>query len=228
MSFTSSLKRFITPAIAGVAATGILLTPVANATPENDAVVINEIYAAGPGVSGPILSDFVELYNPTDTPVSLDNLTLTVYGLSGDVRGEADLSGMLAADDHYLIKLRDYPGEYPADDATELVDYDLLAADLGIGAKNGSVELSSEDTVIDLVGYGVTERYEGSPSASPDTFSSLNRTDGVDTDDNSADFSSQEPTPQNSVREVEETPGEGEESSVSLADLSSRLSSLSS
>lgn len=200
-----------------VGAAGLAFVPVATATPDGNQIVINEVYSNGAGLSGPYLNDFIELYNPSDDPIILDGMSVIVLGGVDDTNyGTVELEGELAAGDHHLLKLKN-SAAHPAEDAVELEKFDAEDADVRVPAHNASILLTFGESTLDLVGFGVTERFEGEAARAAAFDESLARTDGVDTDDNAADFSSQEPTPQHSTGDMEDQDDPGE--------LSSRLSS---
>lgn len=200
-----------------VGAAGLAFVPVATATPDGNQIVINEVYSNGAGRSGPYLNDFIELYNPSDDPIILDGMSVIVLGGVDDTNyGTVELEGELAAGDHHLLKLKN-SAAHPAEDAVELEKFDAEDADVRVPAHNASILLTFGESTLDLVGFGRTERFEGTQARAAAFDESLARTDGVDTDDNAADFSSQEPTPQHSTGDVEDQDDPGE--------LSSRLSS---
>ena len=203
-----------------VGAAGLAFVPVATATPDGNQIVINEVYSNGAGLSGPYLNDFIELYNPSDDPIILDGMSVIVLGGVDDTNyGTVELEGELAAGDHHLLKLKN-SAAHPAEDAVELEKFDAEDADVRVPAHNASILLTFGESTLDLVGFGVTERFEGEAARAAAFDESLARTDGVDTDDNAADFTSQEPTPQHSTGDVEDQDDLGE--------LSSQLSSGSS
>lgn len=203
-----------------VGTAGLAFVPVATATPDGNQIVINEVYSNGAGLSGPYLNDFIELYNPSDDPIILDGMSVIVLGGVDDTNyGTVELEGELAAGDHHLLKLKNSAAR-PAEDAVELEEFDAEDADVRVPAHNASILLTFGESTLDLVGFGVTERFEGEAARAAAFDESLARTDGVDTDDNAADFTSQEPTPQHSTGEAEDQDDLGE--------LSSQLSSGSS
>ena len=196
-----------------VGAAGLAFVPVATATPDGNQIVINEVYSNGAGLSGPYLNDFIELYNPSDDPIILDGMSVIVLGGVDDTNyGTVELEGELAAGDHHLLKLKN-SAAHPAEDAVELEKFDAEDADVRVPAHNASILLTFGESTLDLVGFGVTERFEGEAARAAAFDESLARTDGVDTDDNAADFSSQEPTPQHSTGDVEDQDDPGELSS---------------
>ena len=196
-----------------VGAAGLAFVPVATATPDGNQIVINEVYSNGAGLSGPYLNDFIELYNPSDDPIILDGMSVIVLGGVDDTNyGTVELEGELAAGDHHLLKLKN-SAAHPAEDAVELEKFDAEDADVRVPAHNASILLTFGESTLDLVGFGVTERFEGEAARAAAFDESLARTDGVDTDDNAADFSSREPTPQHSTGDVEDQDDPGELSS---------------
>lgn len=187
-----------------VGAAGLAFVPVATATPDGNQIVINEVYSNGAGRSGPYLNDFIELYNPSDDPIILDGMSVIVLGGVDDTNyGTVELEGELAAGDHHLLKLKN-SAAHPAEDAVELEKFDAEDADVRVPAHNASILLTFGESTLDLVGFGRTERFEGEAARAAAFDESLARTDGVDTDDNAADFTSQEPTPQHSTGDVED------------------------
>lgn len=210
MSFRTSAAAATATA---VGAAGLAFVPVATATPDGNQIVINEVYSNGAGLSGPYLNDFIELYNPSDDPIILDGMSVIVLGGVDDTNyGTVELEGELAAGDHHLLKLKN-SAAHPAEDAVELEKFDAEDADVRVPAHNASILLTFGESTLDLVGFGVTERFEGEAARAAAFDESLARTDGVDTDDNAADFSSQEPTPQHSTADVEDQDDPGELSS---------------
>ena len=80
--------------------------------------------------------------------------------------------------------------------STPLPDPDAECSASMSGTK-GSVTLEDPSgTRVDAVGYGSVAIFEGQPAQALTNTTSASRTDGIDTDDNRADFSRGEPTPQ--------------------------------
>ncbi|MET4052885.1 5'-nucleotidase [Frigoribacterium sp. PvP054] len=203
-------------AAALVAGLSLLLGPLvpvaAVAAPDGSGVVIAEAYLKGGSANAPFNRKFVELYNPTSASVSLAGWSLQYRSATGSgAFSAAALDGTIPAEGHFLVAI---PGngangaELPAPDAT---------ASLNPSGTTGTVLLSDQadpltlapgsvtagtDGVVDLLGYGASNTFE--TSVAPVTGAngvpnSLARTDGADTDVNSADFSTQTTvTPQNS------------------------------
>lgn len=195
-------------ALAAALLAAVLVAPAAAAAPVETAgdgagVVINEAYLSGGSANAVYTHKFVELHNPTDEAVSLDGWSLQYRSATGDsaTHGMAPLAGTIEPGGHFLIS-----GGSNGDNGA-----DLPAADVEAGGgfnpsgSKGTIVLAETDTrltlptgsitgvedVADLLGYGSSNTFETAPATAPDGNSdprSLNRADGVDTDDNSADF----------------------------------------
>ncbi|MDQ2659282.1 MAG: PEP-CTERM sorting domain-containing protein, partial [Verrucomicrobiota bacterium] len=77
------------------------------------------------------------------------------------------------------------------------------ATSTNIGAINGKIQLvDGTGTTVDLVGYGTATTFEGTAAApAGSNTTSLNRTAGIDTDNNNVDFTTGMPSPMASVPE---------------------------
>ena len=153
-------------------------------------LVINEVKVAG---TSNVDDEFIEIFNPCPTPVSLVNWTLGHYAATGTTANViATLTGNISGNGYYLIAESSCACSTIAD-----VTYSsgsLAAAGGGVGLRNSS------GTVIDSVGYGTgtSNAYvEGAPAAAPAGGSSIGRhPNGYDSDHNDADFTvSTTPTP---------------------------------
>ncbi len=174
-------------------------------------IVISEVFAAGGNSGAAYANDYVELFNRGAGAVAVDGWTLQYASASGTTWQATAVGGTIPAGGRYLVQLASggvNGAELPAPDATgtsnlavtggkiALVD-DTTA--LSCGASAGSC--SADASVEDLVGYGGAADYEGSGAApAPSATTALARADGgcTDTDDNTADFTTATPEPQNS------------------------------
>ena len=186
-----------TAGLAAAAATGLslILVPAAHAAPDGSNVVINEVYGGG-GNSGSVYShDFVELYNPTDSDIDLSGWQIDQRSVA-DNRGTLHTieSGIIPAGGYFLIQ-----GAAGNNDTGALPTPDSEGS-FNFSGTNAIAELfDATSTAVDLVGWGSATRYETAPAQSATNATSTARiTDGVDTDNNSVDFATGTPTPQNS------------------------------
>jgi len=200
---------------------GAALPATAAEGPDADNVVINEAFLAGGSANQPYANKFVELYNPTDTTVSLDGWSLQYKSKSGArFTGVTPLSGTIAPEGYFLIG-----GNSNGANGTALPTTDSDGAAVAWGGTDGVLALSNqtgaltlpkgsvidEDAagagIVDLLGYGTGDTYEvaaataGTSNSDP---GSLQRA-GY-SDNNSTDFTfSTEVTPQSASGD-EDTP----------------------
>ncbi len=196
---------------AGALIVGMLGAPPALAATDGSGVVINEVYARGGSANQPYTNKFVELYNPTDEAVSLAGWSLQYRsaGSTGAATGVVELSKSIPAGGYFLVQMKSNAANgvaLPEPDLITTLDPSgtngsVFLADVATAVNPGTGSIVGAANVVDYVGYGTSSNFEGSAAAYPgsnSTAGSISRTDGVDTDVNSADFAfSATPTPQN-------------------------------
>ncbi|MCM3485898.1 ExeM/NucH family extracellular endonuclease [Kocuria rosea] len=207
-------KLFSLP-LSGALAAALLAAPLTvpvHAAPDGANVVINEAYTNGGSANAVYTHKFVELYNPTVQPVDLTGWTLQYRSASGTgtVTSTVALSGTIAPGGYFLVQCGSNAGSGAALPAPDLatsfnpagVSGTIVLSDgeQPLAAPTGSV--TGTDGLVDLLGYGTSNTYETAPATGPSANAdpkSMTRADGVDTDDNSADFTATTAvTPQNS------------------------------
>lgn len=170
-------------------------------------VVVSQVYGGGGNSGATLKRDFVELYNRTSAPVSLDGWSVQYAASAGTSWQKTDLSGSIAPGGYYLVSQAAGAGgtvDLPAPDAS---------GSIAMSATAGKVILSNSSTlitagtgcpianVVDLVGYGTAANCsETSPTATLNNTTAALRNGGgaVDTDSNAADFTIGTPNPHNS------------------------------
>ncbi|MGO4709631.1 lamin tail domain-containing protein [Chryseobacterium sp. 2TAF14] len=181
----------------------------------NAQIVINEVYTGGGLLGAAITNDFIELRNIGSSTASLNGATLQYASGSGPFTQYSILPNItLAPGQTYLIQ----QGSDGLGGLINLLNPNLIVSVLlnldgspavgvgiGLGLTSGKVALASNATqvtgptasnVLDFVGYGLVNQYEGSGSApSPTILNSITRTVG-DTNNNNVDFTATLPTPQ--------------------------------
>ncbi|MDR2379888.1 MAG: ExeM/NucH family extracellular endonuclease, partial [Bifidobacteriaceae bacterium] len=221
---TRSARRWAARAAASAAAVALVtipaLHPVAEAAVSPTApVIINEVYGGG-GNSGAVFThDFVELYNTTSAPVSLDGWSLQ-YASAGGAAGFVttnnaitvfDTSTSIAAEGYLLIQLA--AGTNPDLDPLPTPDvvgatavsgtagrFALVQGTTPLGACEAATSCSLRAEVIDFVAWGPSAiDYAGSgPGPIASNATSVSRSDAhANTADNAADFTAGAPTPTN-------------------------------
>lgn len=210
----SSLRRALAAAAGtAVAVAGVqtLAVTAASANTAGTGLVIEEVYGAGGNAGAALNQDFVELYNPAASAISLSGLSVQYRSATGTTNpsGVVPLSGSIAAHGHFLLGLAS------GANGAALPTPDQVATGVNLGSAagtvflvNGTTALTAPQTgsitgnagVLDLVGYGTSNTFEGAaaPAASATTSVARNA-GGTDTDTNNADFTAGAPTPQNTA-----------------------------
>jgi hypothetical protein len=156
---------------------------------------VNEVVT---GVTGAAANEFVELVNAGTEPVDAGGYRVvyrSAAGTSDTLLAALPEGTVLPAGGHYLLGGSAYAGPVAPDQSFGTA---IAATAGGVGVRN------TGGTLLDSVGYGTTVTngfVEGNPAQAPPTTaspgSSVGRLpDGVDTNDNAADFAvSSTPTP---------------------------------
>lgn len=197
---TALSAALIAAPLAAVPAFAVEVSPAAAGT---SPVVINEAYVSGGSAGAAFKNKFVELYNTSDAPVSLDGWSLQYRapGNSGAPGNVAALTGTIPAKGYYLLKAGSNGAngaDLPAADATAtgfnpggaggtilLARQAAAVADLGTGS------VIEQGNVADLLGYGTSLTFETQAATAPSSntdVKGLNRATGSDSNNNSADF----------------------------------------
>lgn len=182
-------------------ATAAFAAPAATeAGPDSGHVVISEAYLVGGSSGQPYRNKFVELYNPTDEPVSVDGWSVQYKSATGaSFSGITALSGTIAAGGHYLVQggSNAANGEpLPTPDAVGSLNPSGTAGVVALASQTtavtpakGAVPAAGAAGVVDLLGYGTADTFETAPGPAGQgtgVVGSLERTG--DAGDNSADF----------------------------------------
>jgi predicted extracellular nuclease len=189
-------------------------TPVATPAP----ITISQVYGGGGNIGAPLTHDFVELFNRSGVAQSLAGMSVQYASATG--------SGNLGANSGQLTELPEVtlePGEYyliqeaGGTNGAPLPQPDLvdgtpiaMAAGAGkvalvtgqttLGCNGGSTPCAEAQLarIVDLVGYGNANFFEGT-AAAPTLSSTLaafrDDAGATDTNDNAADFTAAAPSP---------------------------------
>ncbi|MCX2583995.1 lamin tail domain-containing protein [Pedobacter sp. MR22-3] len=188
-------------------------------------VVISEIYGGGGNSGSTYKNDFIELYNPTSSAVSLNGWSVQYASATGTSWQVTTLSGSIAPKGFYLIQQAAGTGG-----TTNLPTPDRIGT-INMAGAAGKVLLSNAATaqtgatptgasIIDFVGFGTANGFEGTgPAAAPSSTFSIERKasatsdvttlgtggteefsgNGFDSDDNAFDFLAKAVNPQNTT-----------------------------
>lgn len=188
-------------------------------------LVISEVYSGGGNSGATYKNDFVEIYNPTASPVDLSGWSVQYASGGSDSWSASELTGSIPAYGFYLVQEAGGSGgsaDLPMPDAVGSIAMSTSSGKVALVSSSAPLADAnpSSSAYVDLVGYGSASGYEGSEAApslsntrsverkarSSSTASSMavggedeTMGNGYDTDDNGTDFVIQDfQTPQNS------------------------------
>ncbi|MDQ1111414.1 5'-nucleotidase [Microbacterium testaceum] len=199
-----SARRFSTAlsAALGVALLGSAIVPLPASAAVGSKVVINEAYLKGGSAGAFFNQKFVELYNAGDTAQDLSGWSLQYRATTNVATGNVQkLTGSIAAGGYYLIAL---PGNGNPPAGADLPAADLTSTTITPSGTNGQLLLANvgeavapaagnvtDARVVDFLGYGSAVSFEtkaATVTGGTTTPNALVRTDFVDSNDNSLDF----------------------------------------
>jgi len=186
-----------------------LFVPTVEAASPN--IVISQVYGGGGNTGAPFTHDFVELFNRGTTSVSINGWSVQYASATG--------TGNFGASDTVITELPNVsiaPGQYyliqeagstagsplPTPDLIDPTPINMSGTNgkvalvntvTPLGCNGGSTSCSAAalSTIVDLVGYGTANFFEGAGAAPAlsNTTAALRDSGGcVDTDNNNADF----------------------------------------
>ncbi|MFB7733825.1 ExeM/NucH family extracellular endonuclease [Streptomyces sp. NPDC056112] len=189
----------------------------ADANPAGTGLVINEVYGGGGNSGSTYTNDYIELFNPTDAAVSVSGWSVSYFSAKGNLGGTTALSGSVPAHGYYLVQ------EAKGTGGTTPLPTPDTSGQLAMSATDGSVTLNdATSAVVDTVGFGTGSIVEGAAAPAPSNTTAVTRvTPGVDTDNNSVDFTTRQPAPKNSGNEPGDGGGEpgGDAGNVTIAEI---------
>lgn len=197
MQHKKTALRALVVAVAGATTASLSAIPTATAATDGTNVVINEVYGGGGNSGATHLNDFVELYNPTDEDIDVTGWVIDQQSAKGNSGGSLTLSGVVPAGGYFLIQ-----GSAGNGNGAALPSPDNDGG-FNFSGSGAIAELTdASGAIVDLVGWGGATGSEGSPAPGTSNAVSVQRApDGVDTDDNAADFVTATPNPINSGNE---------------------------
>jgi len=202
-TFTATLSDNVNPS--ANQAVNISVTP-SGAAPNH--ITISQIYGGGGNTGATFKNDYVELYNPTASPINVGGWSIQ-YGSSSSTifSGIQPIGGTIGPGQYYLIALG----------TNGAVGSDLptpnISGSINMSATNGKVVLASngnavdaatcgatqaDPDLVDFVGYGSANCSEGNnnaPAASNSTADFRQSGGATDTNNNGSDFFTGVPNP---------------------------------
>ena len=216
------------PVLALVLAMALVTLPAPATRAVSTTIVISQVYGGGGNSGATYTHDFVELLNLGSTPVSLDGWSIQYTSATGAGNLGATatqitpLSGSLGPGQYLLVQeasnaavgsplpTPDIADATPIAMGNAAGKVALAATAEPLGCNGGSTPCTPVQValIVDLVGYGTANFFEGSAAPAPSSTTSLLRVSNgcTDTDDNGADFAAGEPAPRNTASPVTAAP----------------------
>jgi uncharacterized protein len=209
--------------IALVLAAGALALAWTGSALASNALRVSQVYGGGGNSGAPYTHDYVEIFNAGTTAQALTGLSIQYASATGTGNFGANAGQLtelppvsIAPGRYYLVQQGAGAGNGAPLPTPDLVDPTPIAMAAGagkvalvtgttsLGCNGGSNACSPEQLarIVDLVGYGNANFYEGSGAAPTLTNSTaaLRKLNGCqDTDNNADDFTAVTPTPRNST-----------------------------
>ncbi len=181
-------------------------------------VVISQVYGGGGNSGANYTHDFIELFNRGSGPANLEGWSVQYASSTGTTWQVTALgSYTLQPGQYYLVQQAQGSGgttPLPTPDAS---------GSIAMSATNGKVALVDNtaalsgtcpvDGILDFVGFGTANCFEGTGATPVLSNTTAGIRDGngcVDTDDNAADFSTDNPTPRNTASALNVCAGGGD------------------
>jgi hypothetical protein len=183
-------------------------------------LVISQVYGGGGNASTVYKNDFIEIFNPTATAVSVTGWSVQYASATGSSWSVTNLSGTVQPGHYYLIQEAAGGGgttNLPTPDATGTISMSLSSAKVALVRNQTALTCSTgcvpNANIADFVGYGSSANsFEGSgPTATLTNTTSASRAASgcTDTDNNGADFTAGAVAPRNSATTAHSCGGSG-------------------
>lgn len=193
-----------------VLASFALLLAAISAEAASPNLVIAEVYGGGGNSGATYKNDFIVLFNRGNSAVDVNGWSVQYASGSGNtwqVTTLATTSTIIPPDSYFLIQEAAGTGgtvDLPTPDVTGSIP--MAAANGKVALVNTTAALSgaapTDSTIVDFVGFGTANAYEGSgatPALSNSTSAQRANEGCLDSDDNAADFVVGAPNPRNSA-----------------------------
>ncbi len=172
-------------------------------------VVISQVYGGGGNNGATLTNDYIEIFNRGTVPVDISAWSVQYASAAGSSWQRTNLSGTLQPGQYYLVQQAQGLGgttPLPAPDASGTIPMSGTAGKVALVRTQTfltcSTTCTSNPDVVDFVGYGNANGFEGSGAAPTlsNTTAAIRAAAGcTDTNDNAANFSSGAPAPRNSA-----------------------------
>jgi predicted extracellular nuclease len=173
-------------------------------------IVISQVYGGGGNSGSTYKNDFIELFNRSGGPVTLSGWSVQYASKTSATWAVTTIPTVtLQAGQYFLVQEAQGAGGstvLPAPDASNTTA--LSASDGKVALVSSTAALSAANpsggTLVDLVGFGAANGFEGAPTPATANPTAVLRLLGgcTDTDANNADFAVAAPTPRNTASPV--------------------------
>jgi len=205
------MKRALVRGAVAVASLVCLLSHVPSVHAASP-IAISQVYGGGGNSGATLRNDYVELFNRGSLPVDVSGWSVQYASASGSTWQRTNLVGSIPPGGHYLVQEAQGSGgtvSLPTPDAAGTIAMSATAGKVvlmgsQITVASGTLCPAGAD-VIDLVGFGSANCYEGNGPTGPlsNTSAALRLVNGcTDGDSNAADFAVGAPNPRNSASPV--------------------------
>ena len=169
-------------------------------------ITISQVYGGGGNSGATYKNDFIEIYNAGTSTVDLSTWAVQYASSTGSSWSVTTLNGTIAPGHHYLIQEAAGTGgttDLPTPEATGTIAMSATAGKVALTKTTTALTVSNPvgtANVVDFVGFGSANAYEGSgPAPAPSNTTADLRAGGgaTDTNDNASDFSTGAPNPRN-------------------------------
>ncbi len=212
-SFTVDADTQLTATVPTGAATGVIAVTSPGGTGSSSSnfmvtgsggLVISQVYGGGGNSGATYTNDFIELYNAGATSVDLSGYAVQYASATGSSWTETNLSGSVSPGHYYLVQ------EAAGGTTIKSLPAPETSGSINLSSASGKVALTKTQTlltssnpvgtaaVVDFVGYGTANAYEGAGAAPTLTASTAALRAGggtTDTNNNAADFTAATPNP---------------------------------
>ncbi len=169
-------------------------------------LVISQVYTGGGNAGATYNADFVELFNPTGSPINLSGFSIQYSRVSTPFWTSRNLSGTIGAGKYFLIRMSNEDTEgasLPAPDFIATPQIDLAVTGGEVALVQSTTELPDgcpmQSSVTDLVGYGNAVCTETAAAAAGSSTRAMYRINNgcTDANNNATDFTTATPAPKN-------------------------------
>jgi hypothetical protein len=134
--------------------------------------VISEVYGGGGNSGAYYTNDFVELYNPTASAVTITGWSIQYQSATntGSTWQRTFISGTILPHRFYLVQEAQGSagtGPLPAPDAVGTIPLGSTGGKVALVSDTASISGPSGPHVVDFLGYGTANQFEGTSAAGP-------------------------------------------------------------